>query len=116
MSFFDAERLKEMEARLRDNKEFKDFQKNAHDLEHAIMDVIAACPAQDIRVVVAALGPLIANAVAHLSPVVGEKNQGDFVVATFKQLAALSLEHLQKCEHMKEVPTKEDPYAPPVVH
>lgn len=109
-----VEKVKE---RLANDPEFVEFTERSQKLEHKLMEVIAAEEHGDLRVVVAALGPLVAKAVAHLSPLVGKADKADFIVTTFKQLAALTLDHYRTCDHIDkdEKPAeKADPYAPPL--
>lgn len=116
---FDAERA----AKAMQDPEFGVFQERAQKLEHKLMEVIAAEEHGDLRVVVAALGPLIAKAVAHLVPLTGKTDLTavmEFVITTFKQLAALTIDHYQTCDHLEKKPEKtetlkDDPYAPPSV-
>lgn len=114
---FDPEKIKEVQERLRTDPEFVQFTERSQKLERKLMDVIAAEEHGDLRVVVAALGPLVSKAVAHLVPLIGREDKTEFIITTFKQLAALTIEHYRDCTHITKdgsEPTLDDPYAPPL--
>jgi hypothetical protein len=114
----DLKDMKEVVNKLKDDPSFQKFAEAAASLERRLMAVIADEPTQDLRVVVAALGPLVSQAVAHLTPIMGNDSREakeQYIRQTFKQLGELSVEHLQTCKHMdSDEPPKDDPYAPPV--